>query len=58
MSMKKKKKKKVIHRLDRLTSGVLVFARTKEKCQELQNGMREKTISKQYVCRVLGEFPE
>ncbi|EDV26051.1 uncharacterized protein TRIADDRAFT_1807, partial [Trichoplax adhaerens] len=46
-----------IHRLDRLTSGILIFARTLQKAQELEKQVRDRQIEKQYVCRVDGEFP-
>jgi len=46
-----------VHRLDRLTSGVLVLARTKEAARQLQGQMMEGRTTKEYVCRVVGEFP-
>lgn len=46
-----------IHRTDRLTSGVLMFARTLSKAQELERQVRNREIEKEYVCRVQGEFP-
>ncbi|XP_071354165.1 pseudouridylate synthase RPUSD2 isoform X2 [Trachinotus anak] len=42
-----------VHRLDRLTSGVLLFARTLETSKKL-----DQLLEKEYVCRVEGEFPE
>ncbi|XP_069574291.1 pseudouridylate synthase RPUSD2 isoform X2 [Brachyistius frenatus] len=42
-----------VHRLDRLTSGVLLFARTLETSKKL-----DQMLEKEYVCRVEGEFPE
>jgi len=45
-------------RLDRLTSGILIFAKTKSACQRLQRELKNNLISKEYICRVLGEFPE
>ncbi|KAG1972527.1 RNA pseudouridylate synthase domain-containing protein 2 isoform X2 [Pimephales promelas] len=47
-----------VHRLDRLTSGVLLFARTLEVSQKLDEMVRERQLEKEYVCRVEGEFPE
>ncbi|XP_026163540.1 pseudouridylate synthase RPUSD2 isoform X2 [Mastacembelus armatus] len=47
-----------VHRLDRLTSGVLLFARTLETSQKLDQLVRDRQIEKEYVCRVEGEFPE
>ncbi|XP_068725701.1 pseudouridylate synthase RPUSD2-like [Montipora capricornis] len=46
-----------IHRIDRLTSGVLMFARTLAKAQELESQVRNREIEKEYICRVQGEFP-
>ena len=46
-----------VHRIDRLTSGVLVLARTKDAARQLQNQMMEGQTTKEYVCRVVGEFP-
>ncbi|KAM6973243.1 pseudouridylate synthase RPUSD2 [Aplochiton taeniatus] len=47
-----------VHRLDRLTSGVLLFARTLEMSQKLDILVRERKMEKEYVCRVEGKFPE
>ncbi|XP_061897603.1 RNA pseudouridylate synthase domain-containing protein 2 [Entelurus aequoreus] len=47
-----------VHRLDRLTSGVLLFARTLEASKKLDQLVRERKLEKEYVCRVEGEFPE
>ncbi|XP_051578741.1 pseudouridylate synthase RPUSD2-like isoform X2 [Myxocyprinus asiaticus] len=47
-----------VHRLDRLTSGVLLFARTLEVSKKLDAMVRERQLEKEYVCRVDGEFPE
>nr|XP_015194748.1 PREDICTED: RNA pseudouridylate synthase domain-containing protein 2 [Lepisosteus oculatus] len=47
-----------VHRLDRLTSGVLLFARTLEASQRLDQLVRDRQLEKEYVCRVLGVFPE
>jgi len=49
---------KTIHRLDRLTSGVLMFGRTVERARELETQIRDRLVEKQYVCRVRGRFPE
>lgn len=46
-----------LHRIDRLTSGILMFARTLTKTQELESQIRNREIEKEYVCRVQGEFP-
>ncbi|XP_068436515.1 pseudouridylate synthase RPUSD2 isoform X2 [Clinocottus analis] len=47
-----------VHRLDRLTSGVLLFARTLETSKKLDQLVRDRQVEKEYVCRVEGEFPE
>ncbi|XP_008284563.1 pseudouridylate synthase RPUSD2 [Stegastes partitus] len=47
-----------VHRLDRLTSGVLLFARTLEISKKLDQLVRDRQLEKEYVCRVDGEFPE
>lgn len=47
-----------IHRLDRLTSGVLMFAKTQEVSKKMAELVRERKVEKEYVCRVCGEFPE
>ncbi|KFP79675.1 RNA pseudouridylate synthase domain-containing protein 2, partial [Apaloderma vittatum] len=47
-----------IHRLDRMTSGVLMFAKTTEVSKRIDEQVRERQLEKEYVCRVVGEFPE
>ncbi|XP_072545800.1 pseudouridylate synthase RPUSD2 [Salminus brasiliensis] len=47
-----------VHRLDRLTSGVLLFARTLEVSKKLDQMVRDRKLEKEYVCRVEGEFPD
>lgn len=49
---------KTIHRLDRLTSGVLMFGRTLDLARKLEAQIRKREVIKQYVCRVEGKFPE
>ncbi|KAL4154447.1 hypothetical protein QTP88_000311 [Uroleucon formosanum] len=49
---------KTIHRLDRLTSGVLMFGRTLNRARTLEAQIRDRMVNKQYVCRVEGKFPE
>ncbi|XP_038067185.1 RNA pseudouridylate synthase domain-containing protein 2-like [Patiria miniata] len=46
-----------IHRLDRLTSGLLMFARTREVSQRVDAYVRDRRLTKVYVCKVTGEFP-
>ncbi|TSN67133.1 RNA pseudouridylate synthase domain-containing protein 2 [Bagarius yarrelli] len=47
-----------VHRLDRLTSGILLFARTLEMSRKLDQMVRDRQLEKKYVCRVEGEFPD
>ncbi|XP_054164198.1 pseudouridylate synthase RPUSD2-like [Oppia nitens] len=47
-----------IHRLDRLTSGVLLIAKTTAIAQKLHQQIRDLVLEKQYVCRVEGKFPD
>ncbi|XP_009076429.1 PREDICTED: RNA pseudouridylate synthase domain-containing protein 2, partial [Acanthisitta chloris] len=46
-----------IHRLDRMTSGVLMFAKTAAVSKRIDEQVRERQLEKEYVCRVVGEFP-
>ena len=48
---------RTIHRLDRLTSGLLLFGRNPRKAREMEQQIRTRQVHKQYVCRVEGEFP-
>ena len=43
-----------IHRLDRATSGVILFARDKTVAQRLQQQFIDRTIKKTYLCVVRG----
>lgn len=47
-----------IHRLDRMTSGVLMFAKTGAVSKTIDEQVRERQLEKEYVCRVCGEFPD
>ncbi|RKO91316.1 pseudouridine synthase, partial [Blyttiomyces helicus] len=47
-----------VNRLDRLTSGITLIARTKKKSQEMMVELSERRVQKSYLCRVRGEFPE
>ncbi|XP_004529442.1 RNA pseudouridylate synthase domain-containing protein 2-like [Ceratitis capitata] len=49
---------RTIHRLDRLTSGLLLFGRTVKKARLLEQQIRNREVQKEYVCRVEGNFPE
>uniref|UniRef100_A0A8C0V258 Pseudouridine synthase n=1 Tax=Cyanistes caeruleus TaxID=156563 RepID=A0A8C0V258_CYACU len=47
-----------LHRLDRMTSGVLMFAKTAAVSKRIDEQVRQRQVRKEYVCRVVGEFPE
>ncbi|KAJ3082114.1 RNA pseudouridylate synthase domain containing protein 2, partial [Quaeritorhiza haematococci] len=47
-----------VNRIDRLTSGILLIALTKEKSTSMMKEMMGRNIQKTYLCRVKGEFPE
>ena len=47
-----------VHRLDRLTSGVLIFSKTSAKARMMEQLIKAREVHKEYVCRVVGEFPE
>uniref|UniRef100_A0A1I8P4P3 Pseudouridine synthase RsuA/RluA-like domain-containing protein n=2 Tax=Stomoxys calcitrans TaxID=35570 RepID=A0A1I8P4P3_STOCA len=49
---------RTIHRLDRLTSGLLLFGRSPKKARQLEHQIRNRQVQKEYVCRVEGNFPE
>lgn len=46
------------NRLDRLTSGVMFIGKTREAAEDMGKQLVERTIRKEYVARVKGEFPE
>ncbi|XP_062501764.1 pseudouridylate synthase RPUSD2-like isoform X2 [Corticium candelabrum] len=46
-----------LHRIDRLTSGVLMFAKSATVARKFETEIREREVIKEYVCRVQGEFP-
>ncbi|RKP08180.1 pseudouridine synthase, partial [Thamnocephalis sphaerospora] len=45
------------NRLDRLTSGLMLIALNKHRAKQLEQSLRERRVQKEYICRVLGEFP-
>lgn len=49
---------RTMHRLDRLTSGLLLFGRNAQKARQTELQIRTRLVQKQYVCRVDGEFPD
>lgn len=46
------------NRLDRLTSGVMFVAKHAKAAEELSDQIQGRTVKKEYVARVIGEFPE
>ncbi|XP_055381899.1 pseudouridylate synthase RPUSD2-like [Condylostylus longicornis] len=49
---------RTIHRLDRLTSGLLLFGRSPKKARQMEHQIRNRQVRKEYICRVDGEFPD
>jgi 23S rRNA-/tRNA-specific pseudouridylate synthase len=48
----------VLHRLDRVTSGVLLFAKDLQTDVEAKRLIQSNELKKAYVCKVKGRFPE
>ena len=48
---------KDVHRLDRMTSGLLIFAKNSQTCASLQNSIKNNKAIKIYLARVKGKFP-
>nr|XP_017099101.2 RNA pseudouridylate synthase domain-containing protein 2 isoform X1 [Drosophila bipectinata]XP_017099102.2 RNA pseudouridylate synthase domain-containing protein 2 isoform X1 [Drosophila bipectinata]XP_043068509.1 RNA pseudouridylate synthase domain-containing protein 2 isoform X1 [Drosophila bipectinata] len=49
---------RTIHRLDRLTSGLLLFGRSPKKARQMEQQIRNRQVEKEYICRVEGVFPD
>ena len=47
----------VIHRLDRPTSGVVIFAKTSKALERMNAQFREKLTDKSYIALVHGKLP-
>lgn len=47
---------KTMHRLDKHTSGVVIFAKNKETAEKFGNKISKDNIGKNYFCRVRGDF--
>lgn len=47
-----------VHRLDRETSGVMVFALGRAAANELQQAFRRQTVEKRYLALLTGHLPE
>ena len=48
----------LVHRLDRPTGGVMVFAKTSKAASRLSEQVREKQMQKKYLCIVDGKMEE
>lgn len=46
------------NRLDRLTSGIMFIGKHKQAAEDISAQIRERTVKKEYITRVVGEFPE
>lgn len=46
----------LVHRLDRMTSGLMVFAKTSKSASRLSNSIREGDFKKEYVAAVTGKL--
>lgn len=46
------------HRLDRLTSGIMFFAKHHQAAEQLGRQITARTVRKEYVARVAGRFPD
>ncbi|EDW63295.2 pseudouridylate synthase RPUSD2 isoform X1 [Drosophila virilis] len=49
---------RTIHRIDRLTSGLLLFGRNSEKARQMEQQIRNRQVQKEYICCVEGQFPD
>ena len=47
---------KTVHRLDRQTSGIVIFAKQKESSDKFRKLMIDGKVNKVYLCRVKGDF--
>ncbi|KAF2264735.1 pseudouridine synthase [Lojkania enalia] len=46
------------NRLDRLTSGIMFIGKHRQAAEDMSAQIRGRTVKKEYICRVVGEFPE
>lgn len=49
---------RLVHRLDKQTSGIVVFGRTREAANEFVQALSSRSLRKRYLARVRGRFPE
>ncbi|KAF7061528.1 hypothetical protein CFC21_068215 [Triticum aestivum] len=47
-----------VHRLDRLVSGLLIFAKSAERAECFRQQIEANLLQKEYVAKVVGVFPE
>jgi 23S rRNA-/tRNA-specific pseudouridylate synthase len=47
-----------VHRLDRLTSGVLLLGRNAKIAERMRVEFEKGTVHKQYLARIVGRFPD
>lgn len=48
----------VCHRLDKLTSGVTILAKTSQESARIHKLIVDHKVEKSYICKVKGIFPE
>jgi tRNA pseudouridine synthase 8/2,5-diamino-6-(5-phospho-D-ribitylamino)-pyrimidin-4(3H)-one deaminase len=48
----------LVHRLDRLTSGLLLLAKTSECANRIAQQIKSSNVRKEYIAKVIGNFPE
>ncbi|KAH9885167.1 pseudouridine synthase [Xylariomycetidae sp. FL2044] len=46
------------NRLDRLTSGIMFIAKSPQSAERLTFQIRQRTVRKEYIARVIGDFPD
>ncbi|UNI15506.1 tRNA pseudouridine(32) synthase [Purpureocillium takamizusanense] len=46
------------NRLDRLTSGIMFIAKSVRAAEEMGNRIKQRTVRKEYIARVVGDFPD
>lgn len=47
-----------VHRLDKVTSGIIVMAKTEDSARTFGKYLESHQIEKTYIARVMGEFPD
>jgi len=48
----------IIHRLDAITSGVVILGKTKKTLRKYNEALRSRDVAKMYYARVVGSFPD